>query len=179
MIRVYENLNLAIYFGTLGLFFGIFFRFFGLFLYRILGFFSDFFIFGIFLDFWDFLRDFGTFFRIFVRVYEDFLSFDISLWIIELAWSKTGDELAVRTGRVLERRDPLRLAAAVRLPATLAAVRSGDGSAGGRVRRRRRTGHGEKHSGRLHRQQPRQCAHLRQRRHGRHPLSAALFEMFS
>ena len=76
MIRVYENLNLGIYFGILGLFWGLFSDF----LVFSLSDFGTFFgTLGHLFVFCDFLGGiFGGFldilFGIFVRVYEDFLS---------------------------------------------------------------------------------------------------------
>ena len=66
MIRVYEDLNLEFFLGILGLFldFGTFLRFCDF----------SFEISGLFLRFRNFFWDFGTFFGIFVRVYEDFLN---------------------------------------------------------------------------------------------------------
>ena len=65
MIRVYEDLNLGIYFGILGLFsdFFIFFGFFSIFFcFFCIGFLDFLGDFGIFFVFWDFWGDFGAFF---------------------------------------------------------------------------------------------------------------------
>ena len=81
MIRVYEDLNLGIYFWILGLFWGFY-----------CDFFSDFWVFsvsdigtsglffgnfGTFLGFWDFPRDFGTFFGIFFSIFFSVSDFGI------------------------------------------------------------------------------------------------------
>ena len=65
MIRVYEDLNLGIYFGT---FLGIFFQIFWFFLYWIL---------GLFWGFCDFLWDIGTFLG-FRDLFRIFLVFSVS-----------------------------------------------------------------------------------------------------